>query len=118
MFGSAATECFDPARSDVDFLVVFEQMPPAEYAEAYFGLLEGLEELFSLRVDLVTEASLENPYLRQAIEASHTELYAACPAQVSYDMRASRMLKVQLDRHHFGCSRVAMRGCSSALQTR
>lgn len=76
VFGSATTEAFDPAYSDVDFLVEFEEMPPIEYANAYFGLLEGLEELLGRQVDLVTESSLENPYLAKAVEASRMQLYA------------------------------------------
>ena len=37
LFGSAATGRFDPTRSDLDFLVVFEEIPPTAYADAYFG---------------------------------------------------------------------------------
>ena len=41
IFGSGArgTELREPG--DLDFLVEFGTMSPAEYAEAYFGLLEG-----------------------------------------------------------------------------
>lgn len=77
LFGSAATGGFDPRNSDLDFLVEFERMEPVEYAEAYFGLLEGLEDLFGLPVDLVVERSIDNPYFLRSIQATRTPLHAA-----------------------------------------
>ena len=46
LFGSATDGSFDPARSDLDFLVAFEDMPDTAYADAYFGLRDGLASLF------------------------------------------------------------------------
>lgn len=63
VFGSALRSDFDPAMSDLDFLVEFDDLPPAKYADAYFALKECLEGLFGRPVDLITEASLENPVL-------------------------------------------------------
>ena len=40
VFGSAARGDFDPARSDLDFLVEFQPLPPGAYADAVFGLKE------------------------------------------------------------------------------
>jgi len=77
LFGSAAREGFDPERSDVDLLVEFEPMPPAEHAEAYFGLQEDLERLLARRVDLVEAVAVRNPYLLESIERANVELYAA-----------------------------------------
>lgn len=77
LFGSAATGAgFEPARSDLDFLVSFEPMAPGDYADAYFGLLSALEGLSGRSVDLVTEAALENPYLRRRVEAGRRPLFA------------------------------------------
>ena len=53
LFGSAAGDNCDPSTSDLDFLVTFEDLRPNEYAEAYFGLLEALRELFQKPIDLV-----------------------------------------------------------------
>ena len=66
---------FDPARSDLDFLVAFEEQPSAAYADAYFGLREGLIALFGRAVDLVTEPALENPCLRRQLEARRQRLF-------------------------------------------
>jgi hypothetical protein len=75
LFGSAATGRFDPARSDLDFLVAFNEMPPGKYAKACFGLREGLEQLFERPIDLLTEPALVNPYLRRQIESEKRTLY-------------------------------------------
>jgi len=77
LFGSATGPDFDPARSDLDFLVTFEDIPVDSYADEYFGLLEDLQGLFQRKVDLVMESSIENPYFRQAVEATRTLVYAA-----------------------------------------
>jgi len=77
LFGSATGPEFDPARSDLDFLVTFEDIPVDSYADEYFGLLEDLQGLFQRNVDLVMESSIENPYFRQAVEATRTLVYAA-----------------------------------------
>ena len=77
LFGSAAGTGFDPARSDLDFLVQFEPLADGEHADAYFGLLEALESLFSRHVDLVMTRAIRNPYFIEAIESTRTLLYAA-----------------------------------------
>jgi len=77
LFGSAASDRFDFEHSDLDFLVDLAQLSPAERADAYFGLLAGLQDLFQRDIDLVEVQAIDNPYLRQSIEAGHTVLYAA-----------------------------------------
>ena len=77
LFGSAATGQDRPGESDLDFLVEFGPLPPGGYADAYFGLLESLEELFGRTVDLVVPSAIRNPYFLKAIEETRTLLYAA-----------------------------------------
>jgi uncharacterized protein len=77
VFGSAARGDFDPESSDLDFLVEFEPMPPAEHADSFFGLLEDLERLFGRRIDLLEPEPIENPYLRKSIEQSREALFEA-----------------------------------------
>ena len=77
LFGSGAGVSFDPDRSDLDFLVTFGEPAPGEYADEYFGLLEGLEALFGRPVDLVPARQFANPYFRQAVDATRTPVYAA-----------------------------------------
>ena len=75
LFGSAATGSFDPAHSDLDFLVEFEKPSAGGFAGPYFKLREALETLFERDIDLITEASLQNPYLRRQIESEKRTLY-------------------------------------------
>jgi len=77
VFGSATSGAFDPHTSDLDFLVEFEPLGPGERADAYFGLLEDLQELFQHPVDLVMVRAISNPYFRRAIEKTRKVLYAA-----------------------------------------
>ena len=76
VFGSAAAGRFDPNRSDLDFVVSFESMPPEELADSYFGLLASLEDLFQVPIELVTESSVsKNPYFRESVERTRTVVY-------------------------------------------
>lgn len=77
LFGSAAVGGFNPRSSDLDFLVEFDELRPGEYADAYFGLLEELQKIFSRNVDLVVARSVRNPYLLESIQRSRSLLYAA-----------------------------------------
>lgn len=77
LFGSATSDRFDPAASDLDFLVEFEPLAPADHADSYFDLLHGLEDLFARPVDLVERGPINNPYLLAAIRESEVELYEA-----------------------------------------
>jgi predicted nucleotidyltransferase len=77
IFGSALTSRFDPRTSDLDFLVEFLPLQPGEYADAYFGLLEALRELFQRDVDLVITGAIRNRYFLESINRSRAVLYAA-----------------------------------------
>jgi hypothetical protein len=77
VFGSAASGQFDPARSDLDLLVEFRAMPPAQHADSYFGLWEELERLFGVPVDLVEAAPIRNPYFLETVQATKETLYVA-----------------------------------------
>ena len=78
VFGSAARGVdFDPERSDVDFLYELERQPGADYADAYFGLLEGLEVLFRRHIDLIEPTAVENPFMQAGIDRSREVVYQA-----------------------------------------
>jgi uncharacterized protein len=76
VFGSADRDAMTD-ESDVDFLVTFDNPVIPGYADRYFGLLEGLEDLLGRRVDLVVESTISNPYFRKSVEQSRVLLYAA-----------------------------------------
>ncbi len=77
VFGSAADGTFDPERSDLDFLVEYEQLSPSEHYEAFFGLWEDLQALFHRKVDLVEPHTMRNPYFIKEVNATRKPVYAA-----------------------------------------
>lgn len=78
LFGSAATEDdFDPARSDLDFLVDFDSTGEPGLSDQYFGLWDDLKTLFGRDVHLVTSRSLRNPYFIASVEATRQEVYGS-----------------------------------------
>ena len=76
LFGSAAIGRDRPDESDLDFLVEFEPLPPGNYADAYFGLLEGLQQLFGRSIDLVVASAIKNPYFRESVNRTKALVYA------------------------------------------
>lgn len=77
LFGSAAIGRDRPGESDLDFLVEFDLLSPGSYADTYFGLLEGLQQLFGRPVDLVVASAIRNPYFRNSVERTKTLVYAS-----------------------------------------
>jgi uncharacterized protein len=75
LFGSSLSASRISEIGDLDFLVRFDEMPPAIYSNSYFGLAEGLSELFGCRVDLVEESAIRNPFFRKAVEATKERIY-------------------------------------------
>jgi hypothetical protein len=85
VFGSAADGRFDPARSDLDFLVRFRgRQPTGEYASRFLDFADALEKLFRRRIDLLTEQSIRNPFLRREVESTREVVYeqSDCEAAV------------------------------------
>lgn len=76
LFGSATTMDFDPESSDLDFLVQFEEPDRPGIADRFMGLAEGLERIFSRKVDLITKRSMKNPVFIGAVNRSKQVVYA------------------------------------------
>jgi predicted nucleotidyltransferase len=80
LFGSAVRDDFDPARSDLDFLVEFEPQERNGFDDVYFRLEDDLKKLFNRDIDLIERHVIEqskNPYRRESILESPELLYAA-----------------------------------------
>jgi predicted nucleotidyltransferase len=78
LFGSAAGGGrFQINTSDLDFLVEFGELSGGEHADAYFGLLEALEDLFQRPIDLVMTSAIKNPYFKEGIALSRVVVYTA-----------------------------------------
>ncbi len=76
VFGSGAEASKISEMRDLDFLVRFGDAPPGLYADNYFGLAESLSGLFGVKVDLIEEAELRNPFLRKSIDDVKERLYS------------------------------------------
>jgi predicted nucleotidyltransferase len=77
LFGSTAVGRDRAGESDLDFLVEFNLLSPGSYADTYFGLLEGLQQLFGRSVDLVVASAIRNPYFRDSVNRTKTLVYAS-----------------------------------------
>jgi predicted nucleotidyltransferase len=74
VFGSAAKGLFDPASSDLDFIVRMTDQGKKGYARRFCSFADALEALFGRPVDLLTESMIKNPYFRKDVDASRRVL--------------------------------------------
>jgi predicted nucleotidyltransferase len=77
VFGSAIRADFNPQKSDLDFLVEFEDPGAPGISDRYFALADGLEKIFQRPVGLVTRQSIKNRIFREAVNSTSQSLYAA-----------------------------------------
>ena len=70
LFGSGMRPDFNPASSDLDFIVRMRDPREAGYARRFCDFADSLEQLFGRRVDLLTEAMLRNPYFKAEVDRS------------------------------------------------
>jgi predicted nucleotidyltransferase len=81
-FGSALTPHFDATSSDIDVLIETEDITPEEKGESLIVLWDSLEQLFNRKVDLLTENSLRNPFLKKEIEQTKKLIYDGQSKQI------------------------------------
>ena len=74
-FGSSVTDHFDPVSSDIDVVVKIDIEDPADRGDALRSLWDKLEALFQRKVDLLTEDSIRNPYLKASINRTKKLIY-------------------------------------------
>ena len=74
-FGSSITDHFDPRQSDIDLVVKVDVEDPADRGEVLLSLWDKLEALFGRKVDLLTEDSIRNPYLKSNIYRTKKLIY-------------------------------------------
>lgn len=76
IFGSAVTGRFDPASSDLDFLVDF-QPDAAKGIAPFLALKAELERISGREVDLVEGRAVRNPYFARRVFDEAVDVYAA-----------------------------------------
>lgn len=74
-FGSSITDHFDPIKSDIDIVVKVDIDDPLDRGEALLSLWDKLEALFKRKVDLLTDDSIRNPYLKANIDRTKKLVY-------------------------------------------
>lgn len=74
VFGSVLTPSFNQ-NSDIDFLVEIVDDDPLQYADNYFNLKFGLEDLLHKPIDLLENKAIRNPYLKQNIDKTKILFY-------------------------------------------
>lgn len=81
-FGSSTTDSFDNEKSDIDLLVEIDDLDPLERGEKLISLWDTFETFFKRKVDLLTESSIKNPYLKKSIDLSKVLIYDGKGSQV------------------------------------
>ena len=77
LFGSAVSDTFDAARSDLDFVAEFaDPAPTVEYADRFLDFANALETLLQRRVDVVSAAAIRGSRLAGEIAATRRLVYA------------------------------------------
>ncbi len=74
-FGSFTTDKFDSKSSDIDLLVEIDVPDPIERGDKLLSLWDTFESFFHRKVDLLTDSSIHNPYLRKSIDATKILIY-------------------------------------------
>lgn len=74
-FGSSITEGFDQKKSDIDLLVEIDAKDPIDRGEKLISLWDLFESFFKRKVDLLTESSIRNPFLRKSIDSTKVLIY-------------------------------------------
>jgi hypothetical protein len=74
-FGSSVTERFDFNKSDIDLLVEIDSKDPIDRGEKLLSLWDLFEVFFRRKVDLLTDSSIVNPFLRKSIDSTKVLIY-------------------------------------------
>lgn len=74
-FGSSVSGEFNPNKSDIDLLVEIDSNDPVDRGEKLLSLWDLFEALFKRKVDLLTESSVRNPFLRKSIDSTKVLIY-------------------------------------------
>lgn len=83
IFGSVLNEKFDFEKSDLDFIVLLNEMPPLEKGENILNFWLDLEKLFQRKIDLITKKKIQNPFLKKSIEQTKMLIYDRKSEEIS-----------------------------------
>ncbi|OQX81174.1 MAG: DNA polymerase subunit beta [Bacteroidetes bacterium 4484_249] len=81
-FGSSVSDSFDYDKSDIDLVVEIDDPDPIERGEKLISLWDKFKVFFRRRVDLLTDSSIRNPYLKKSIDSTKVLIYDRRGAKV------------------------------------
>jgi hypothetical protein len=81
-FGSSVSERFDVNKSDIDLLVEIDSEDPIDRGEKLLSLWDLFEVFFMRKVDLLTDSSIRNPFLRKSIDSTKVLIYDGSGQQI------------------------------------
>lgn len=68
LFGSSVTDKFNE-KSDIDIIIdIDETLPIKEYADCYWNIQFGLEDMLKREIDLISEDCIKNPYFKKEVD--------------------------------------------------
>ena len=73
-FGSVLTENFN-VKSDLDFVVDFQQIDVLDYGDNYYSLKFALEDIFNRNVDLLEQKAIVNPFFLKTLNQNKKLIY-------------------------------------------
>lgn len=62
-------------KYDIDLLVEIDDSDPIEKGEKLISLWDTFEDFFHRKVDLLTDSSIRNPFLRKRIDSTKILIY-------------------------------------------
>lgn len=74
-FGSVTSEGFNEETSDIDLVAELQPLTPIENGEKLMSLWDALELLFKRKVDLLTEQTIKNKFLKKSINDTKVIIY-------------------------------------------
>jgi len=74
VFGSVCTDKFND-KSDIDFIISFDDRYFDNYVENYFSLEDQLKSLLKREIDLVAEETVQNPYFKKIVDQTKKPIY-------------------------------------------
>ncbi len=68
LFGSVLTDKFN-GKSDIDIIVnIDESLGVNEYADCWWNIQFGLEDMLKREIDLISEDCIKNPYFKKEVD--------------------------------------------------
>jgi predicted nucleotidyltransferase len=74
VFGSALTARYND-NSDIDFIVEFQPIAIAVYADNYYDLKFSLQDILNKPIDLLEEQAIKNPYFKESVDRQKKLVY-------------------------------------------